>query len=279
MPLRRCGSVSERLMVWFSRRRAAGEGRGVGVEGLEAAGVERPHGRLAAHQVEGCALLRRGLREEERPGREVEGGEAHLRGHLGAGVPPPQAPRDHQVEHEVKVALEVEDDALAHAAHRLDALAVRLAERGIERAARGRAGHANRLERLADDAAAQVHQVDFDVGQLGHGRGRVARPARARVSRVRARTACPRNGPRKTCGPVARWYAGRRDGRGDLTARDDGPAGSRGGRRVRPRDARVVGPHDEPRAIATVGVARRCSGALGGDRRREVRDAAGPRWG
>jgi hypothetical protein len=83
------------------------------------------------------------------------------------------------VKHEVKVAIEVEDDALADAPHGLDPPAMDLAERRIERAHQKRARHAHLSELLADDPAAQVQQVNLDVGQLGHGGHRVAREPRS----------------------------------------------------------------------------------------------------
>ena len=57
-------------------------------------------------------LLRARLGEDQRPGREVEGGEADLAGRLGAVFFPAQTAGDHEVEDEEEVPLQAEDDAL-----------------------------------------------------------------------------------------------------------------------------------------------------------------------
>lgn len=186
MPLRRCGSVRARFTVWSTQR--CGEGASVGVERFDASGIERVHRLFPADQVEGGALLGGGLRQQECPGREVESGESHLGRHLGAARTPPQAAGDHQMKHEVKVFIEVEDDALAHTPGRRDAPAVNLAQRRIERTNEEGARDAHLRELLAEDPPAQVEQIDFDVGQLRHGDDNRSAPPRRATLRVRGRT-------------------------------------------------------------------------------------------
>jgi len=77
------------------------------------------------------------------------------------------------MQHEVKIGIEVQHDALSDASRGLDAPAVDFAQRRIERANEKGARHAHLRELAADDATAQVEQVHFDVGQLGHGGYRV----------------------------------------------------------------------------------------------------------
>src|SRR4029077_17598820 len=132
------------------------------IEWLDAPRVERANGLFSADDVEGRPLLRRGRGEQEGPGRKVERGEAELAGHLGSGRPPAQASRDHQMQDQMQIGLEIEDDALSHATHRLHRPAVCLAEGRIERADEKRARYPDALERLADDPAPKVDQIDFD---------------------------------------------------------------------------------------------------------------------
>ena len=170
MPLNRCGSVSARFSVWFSRVSALVKLLERGVERLDAAGIERAQRRLAAHQLQRRALLRARLGEEQRAVLEDERGEHQLRPHprFLARLAPAQAARDHQVDDEKQIVVEGEDDALADAAHAADDRAVDRVDRRIDRAEDERAVEREPLEAAADDVARQRLEVDDDVGEFGH---------------------------------------------------------------------------------------------------------------
>ena len=108
MPLKRCGSVSARFSVWFSRRSAAANASQVGVEHLEAAGIVRAS---ASRPCTTCSDARRfdaRLGQDQRAVLEVERQQADLAGHLGARRLPAEAAGDHQVDDEEELALELE---------------------------------------------------------------------------------------------------------------------------------------------------------------------------
>ena len=168
MPLKRCGSVSERLTVWFSRRSAARERRGVGVERLEAAGVERVERLLAAHEVERRALFGRGLGEDEGPVGKSNAARPSLPGGF--------APRGFQRRRPAIIRWRTRWRSPSRAKtmrlpmRRTASTRLPSAARSGGSNVRTRNGldDAHVLERLADDAAAQVLDVELDVRQLGH---------------------------------------------------------------------------------------------------------------
>ena len=113
MPLKSRGSASARLSVWFSDLSALRERGEIGLQHLQPAGVERPQRRLALHEVQRRPPLRARLGKGERPVVELEHCERDPAGRSGAGRQPAQPPRDHQVDHEEELALELEHDPLA----------------------------------------------------------------------------------------------------------------------------------------------------------------------
>ncbi len=178
------GSVSARFSVWFSRRSAAANDGEVGPERLEAAAVERAERRLAAHEVQRRAPLRAGLGEDERAGREVEGGEPHLARELRPGRLPVEPARDHEVQRQEQLAVEREHDPLPQPADRGDAPPLHLREGRIGRAEQERTPQPDALEGLAQHPRGQGLDVHLDVGELGHlvilVAGRAAGPASRR---------------------------------------------------------------------------------------------------
>src|SRR5713101_9405344 len=98
-------------------------------ERLDPAGVERDDRRLALQEMNRRALLRPGLGQRERARREVQGRQPELAGHLRAWRFPVKAPGDHQVDRQEEIALEGDDDALAHAAEPGDRWLRRSADR------------------------------------------------------------------------------------------------------------------------------------------------------
>ena len=110
------------------------------------------------------AAFRPGLGESERAALEVERGEPELARELGTGRLPVQPPRDHQMENEEELIVELEDDPLAKPAQATN----RFAERGIEGRVEGAdeegMGNPNPIERPPGDAPVETLDVHDDVG-------------------------------------------------------------------------------------------------------------------
>ena len=101
---------------------------------------------------------------------EMEGGEDELGSHaeLLSGHPPAQPSRDHQVHHEEEIVAEIEDDALADAAHCAHLAADEGVDRRIVGAQDKRTRDEESLQALADRVPREGLQVDANVGQLRH---------------------------------------------------------------------------------------------------------------
>ena len=168
MPLTRCGSVSARLSVWFSRVNASWNCSSVASSGSMPPGSSARERRLAAHHLHRRAFPRAGLGEEERAVRELERREEHLRAHAGLlpRLAPPQAAGDHQVDDQEQVVGEHQHDALADAAHVADGLAVERVDRRIDGPENEGAEEVDSLEAPAGDVAGQRLDVDNDVWQF-----------------------------------------------------------------------------------------------------------------
>jgi hypothetical protein len=67
------------------------------------------------------------------------------------------------VKDEMKVILEIEDDALCYSPHPRDEPPLRMAERRVEGANEKGARHPSALQRLIDDAATQMVDVNLQV--------------------------------------------------------------------------------------------------------------------
>jgi hypothetical protein len=81
-----------------------------------------------------------------------------------------QTAGNHEVEHQVKVALEIEDDTLPQAPKAGDAPSLSGFDRRIERPQEKRAREPHAKEWLSDYAGRERRQIREDVGELGHGR-------------------------------------------------------------------------------------------------------------
>ncbi len=79
-----------------------------------------------------------------------------------------QAPRGHQVDQQRQPALDVDDQVLAAAAHRLDPLARERRQRRVEGLQGVDAGRERRLDLRARERAIEQARGDLDLGQLGH---------------------------------------------------------------------------------------------------------------
>ena len=170
MPLKRRGSVSERLSVWFSRASRSAKASRVASSGSRPPRSNGASAACAAHQMDRGAALRAGLREHERARRELELREGDARRHLRprAGGDPAESAGDHQMHDEVQVVVEVEHDPLAEPAHVAHGAPDERVERRLDAAQREHAANGVARERLADQPTGNRLHVDRDVGQLGH---------------------------------------------------------------------------------------------------------------
>ena len=85
MPLKSCGSVSERLSVWFSAASCAANSAAVQSHDVDAAGVHaRPTRRAPRDEVQRRAALRAGFGQRKRAAVELEAASAVFAG----GLPP-----------------------------------------------------------------------------------------------------------------------------------------------------------------------------------------------
>ena len=141
------------------------------------------------HDVKAGALLGAGLRQEKDAAREVERGERRPSGHPRTRPLPMQAARDHQVQHEKEVVVQLEDDPLAEARDRPNRLSLDGGDRRVEGPEEEGARDPRGEERLSDDAGLERDEVRGNVGQLRH----ADEPSSTRAGRNRqtARRAVP----------------------------------------------------------------------------------------
>jgi hypothetical protein len=145
-----------------------GQGRAeivqVRAQHLEAARIVVRQPRLAAHHVEPRPLLLAGLRQQQAAVGEVEGRQPAPPGHGHAGLPPAQAARDHQVQHDEQRPIEGEHDPLAQPPHSAHSLPGHRRDRRLHRTEQERATQPNSGERLVDHPRTEGVEIDLDVG-------------------------------------------------------------------------------------------------------------------
>ena len=146
-----------------------GERVAVGDEHVDAAPVVRFEPGLAGDQVQGGALDRAGLGQQQRAGREVERREPELLRNRRAAVPPPQPPGDHEVHDKEQVPRQREDNPFAEAPHAPHRRPVRGVERRRDGAEDEGAQQPDPRQLAPGDARFQARHVDLDVRQLRHG--------------------------------------------------------------------------------------------------------------
>jgi hypothetical protein len=98
------------------------ECRKIGLEHFETAAVMVRQCARTADDMQGCPPLRTGLGQDQRAVLEVEGEQPHLARNRGPGGFPAKAAGDHEMEHEIEVALELEDDSLSESPQGADML-------------------------------------------------------------------------------------------------------------------------------------------------------------
>ena len=202
MPLKRRGSVSARLTVWFSAtRRAANASRVAAITSMPPASSAAS----AARPATTCSEARRCLPASVRASVPTSNSKkaSALRRRLLARREPAQPAGDHQVDDDEELALEGQDDALAEPLDADRRAGPRPRRRRRHRAQQERMADADALEAMADDLGRQPLDVDADVGQLGH---RASVPAAA-AGRARG---VARRRPRSRAGSPPRARASRR---------------------------------------------------------------------
>ena len=168
MPLNRCGSVSARFSVWFSRAQRAANAASV------ASSTSSPPGSC-------CGQRRRAPDDMKRrpplvpasvsisvPVVEIERQQTDLAGNLRAGRLPAEPPGDHQVKDEEQLAFGLDHDALAEPMQGDDVRPSTAGSGGRWSAAERRSPAGRRAIALPDDARAQRVEVEQDVWQFRH---------------------------------------------------------------------------------------------------------------
>ena len=181
MPLNRCGSVSDRFSVWFSRVSAAPKAATVDVRTSMPPGSSAASCCASANDEQRGPALRPGLRQQQRADWEIESSETDLARNLDpwsligvicviCGLPLETA-GDHQVNDQEEVVIHLPDDALAETLEPAHAPALNRVDRRIDRTDEERARDANTLQPLPDDAGAERVEVELDVRQFRHFEG------------------------------------------------------------------------------------------------------------
>ena len=102
------------------------------------------------------------------PGREIERRQPDLAGNRRAAIAPAQPPGDHQVQDEEQLAVELEDDPLAHPPQADDRASFDGGDRRLQRAHEERIADPQPLERLVQHPRGERFEVERDVGQFRH---------------------------------------------------------------------------------------------------------------
>ena len=109
----------------------------------------------AADDVERRLSLRTRFGEEESAVRKVEGGQPHLAGHLRSRLSPAKAARNHQVDDQKVVLIQLEDDSLPQTLQACHTATRALVQARLDRSHQKRARQPDAGQRLADHARSQ----------------------------------------------------------------------------------------------------------------------------
>lgn len=107
------------------------EGREIGREDIDAAGVHRAQAFFATDDVQRRAAFRAGFGEGERALGKIERGEELPAPDLGARRPPVQPASDHQMQHQPHAALHADSNPFADAPKLDDGAAFSIRQRGL----------------------------------------------------------------------------------------------------------------------------------------------------
>src|SRR5439155_9126254 len=102
-------------------------------------------------EVNRGAMLFPRLGEEQRPAREIKGGEADATRRLGPGRLPVQPARHHEMDHDVALTFELEDEPFAEAPQLAHGAPDQLRDRRIDAPEHERADDSHPPQRLTDN--------------------------------------------------------------------------------------------------------------------------------
>ncbi len=120
--------------------------RGLAGKRVDASGIVFVQPVGAANQMQGRAFLLARLGHDQRAVLEIERGEAQFGRQLCTRIAPAQSPRDHQVQHQEQVALELEHNPLAESAQTRHAASLRVSDRRLDGAKQERATESHALQ-------------------------------------------------------------------------------------------------------------------------------------
>jgi len=115
------------------------------------------------------ASFRPGFGEEQRSRRELERREIDSSRGLLSRVPPLEPSRNHQVQDEVDVVLQLEEDTLPETRYPQHLLSERRRERWVDAPQEKWALQSDLVQPGADDPTRQRFDVDGYIGKFGHG--------------------------------------------------------------------------------------------------------------
>ena len=122
----------------------------------------------AGDDVQRCAARRASFGEQQRGVSEIERGEAQTRGNLHARLLPLKTAGDHEVDHEIQIALESPDEPLAEPGELEDGAADGRVGTWVDRSDQKRIGDPDAFESTAKQPWPQGVQVQLDVRQFWH---------------------------------------------------------------------------------------------------------------
>src|SRR5579859_5776012 len=131
------------------RSERGGEGSQIRAEHFEAARVELAQSRFTLHYVKRGAALRSCFGQGKTTRREIERSQRTLRLQLDAWVAPVQTSGNHQVQHQPKVTLQADGDALSEAPQLLHSPAFHFRQGRTDGTQEERARDPHALEPLA----------------------------------------------------------------------------------------------------------------------------------
>ena len=135
----------------------------IDLEHVDAAGIVFLQRRRSAHDEQRCLPLRSGLREKERTVAEVECEKADLPWNPRASLLPAKPARNHQMQNQKQLPLQLEHDALAEALQADDRPAFHGRQRRIDGPKEKRRCEPDPVDTTPDDARRQRMKVEEDV--------------------------------------------------------------------------------------------------------------------
>ena len=149
-------------------RQPLGELRQIRVQNLEATPLELLERLFTAHQPQLSTPLRTRLGENQCAVRKIERRESDLAGHLGSGRYPTETTRNHKMNNEKKIVLQLQDNALPHSPHTDNTLPGCRADWRIDRAKEERLGDSHSPEWLSHQSRSEGLHVNRYIRQLRH---------------------------------------------------------------------------------------------------------------